>query len=643
MFIPIWILRSQRTCAVKALVVAAGIFCLSAGAQAQTAVVMSQYEPGRTAANLDEHLLGPSNVGPATFGKLFARSVDDSVYALPLIVPNLPMPGFGSRNVMFVATMGNTVYAFDADDPAASQPFWSTNLGAPAPGDSWIGPIHHGILSTPFVDLGTGTLYVVAKIRNASDDIEYWIFALDVLTGGSKYNSPRRVDFPFAGGPTLTNVPDGIQRVGLLVSDGTLYVAFASIVPGGDPHSYWSQEGFLQTFDASDLQTRLAIFQTTPTGLKGGLWQAGRGVAADTDGNIYVASAAGTYDGAANFGSSAMKFTPRSLQLLDWFTPSNWQYLLDNNIDLSANGVTMIPNTNLLFAGGKSGIVYLLDRSNLGKLEGSQAGPVQSFQASAGCGLTDCAQTLGTAFWAHSAGGTLYVWDRGDFLRAYPFTNGRFVTLPSSQSAVRPAMTGGPSVSAEGDDIATGIVWAASMNVDDSEAQAPGTLHAFLASDVSQELYNSNAYGSRDAWGNFTKFAAPVVANGKVYVPTQTNAVAVFGPLCGVDVTSRLTVSRGPLRHVGRNRYAQEITATNIASHALGAPFDVALDVLRAGTTVTNATGSTSCARPASPYLRRNAPLWLQPGQSFTFTVQFSSRRINIRYRTRVLTGGGAR
>jgi len=640
MFIPASISCSRRTRALKALVLAAGIFFLSAGARAQTAVAMSQYEPGRTAANLDEHLLNPSNVSPATFGKLFARSVDDSVYASPLIVPNLPMPGFGSRNVLFVATMGNTVYAFDADDPAASQPFWSRNLGAPAPGDSWIGPVHHGILGTPFIDVGTGTLYVVAKIRNASGEIEYWISALDVLTGGLKYNSPRRVDFPFAGGPTLTHV-DGIQRVGLLVSDGTLYVAFAAIVPGGDPH--WTQEGFLQTFDASDLQRRLAIFQTTPTGLKGGLWQAGRGVAADTDGNIYVASAAGTYDGAVNFGSSAMKFAPHSLQLLDWFTPSTWQYLLDHNLDLSANGITVIPNTNLLFAGGKTGIVYLLDRSNLGKLEGSQAGSVQSFQASMGCGLTDCAQTLGTAFWAHSAGGTLYVWDRRDVLRAYRFANGLFETTASSQSTVQPAMTGGPSVSAEGGDIATGIVWAASMNVDDSGAQAPGTLRAFLASDVSQELYNSNVYGSRDAWGNFTKFAAPVVANGKVYVPTQTNAVAVFGPLCGVDVTSRLTVSRGPLQFLGRNRRTQQITVTNTASYALGGPFDVTFDGLPARATSTNATETTSCAAPASPYLRSTTPLWLQPGESFTLTVQFSSRLINIPYRTRVLTGGGAR
>src|SRR5256885_10453017 len=208
MFIPASISCSRRTRALKALVIAAGIFFISAGARAQTAVVMSQYEPGRTAANLDEHLLNPSNVSPATFGKLFSRSVDDSVYASPLIVPNLQMAGFGPRNVLFVATMGDTVYAFDADNPAASQAFWSRNLGAPAPGDSWIGPVHHGILGTPFIDVGTGTLYVVAKIGNASGEIEYWISALDVLTGGLKYNSPRRVDFPFAGGPTLTNVPE---------------------------------------------------------------------------------------------------------------------------------------------------------------------------------------------------------------------------------------------------------------------------------------------------------------------------------------------------------------------------------------------------------------------------------------------------
>jgi hypothetical protein len=129
---------------------------------------MSQYDYGRTGANLQESILKPSNVDATHFGKLFSRTVDDSIYALPLIVPTSTSPA-QRHNVLFVASMGNTVYAFDADDPAQSAPLWSRNLGTPAPGDSWIGPVHHGILGTPFVDVPTGTLYVVALVLKDND------------------------------------------------------------------------------------------------------------------------------------------------------------------------------------------------------------------------------------------------------------------------------------------------------------------------------------------------------------------------------------------------------------------------------------------------------------------------------------------
>src|SRR5262249_44656506 len=136
---------------------------VAASVSGSATVPMSQYDYGRTGANLLERTLNPSNVNPALFGKLFSRSVDDSIYALPLIVPDLDISG-QPHNVLFVASMGNTVYAFDADDPAQPAPLWSRNLGTPAPGDSWIGPVHHGILGTPFIDVPTGTLYVVALV-----------------------------------------------------------------------------------------------------------------------------------------------------------------------------------------------------------------------------------------------------------------------------------------------------------------------------------------------------------------------------------------------------------------------------------------------------------------------------------------------
>jgi hypothetical protein len=507
------------------------VIAVAAPAGVPATVAMSQYDYGRTGANLQERTLNTSNVNAAHFGKLFSRSVDDSIYALPLIVPDLDIAG-RRHNVLFVASMGNTVYAFDADDPAQSEPLWSRNLGTPAPGDSWIGPVHHGILATPVIDVPTGTLYVVALLEKENES-SLWVNALDIYNGQPKYNSPQLLSFPFAGPEgTLTNVKGALQRAGLLVLDDVLYIAFANIVP--DPNDqHWSQEGFLQTFNARDLRERFAVFQTTPSGRKGGIWQAGRGIAADDEGNIYVSTAGGSYDGVTNFGSSTLRFAGRTLKLADWFTPENHEYLFLQNIDMSAGGVTLIPDSPLMFAGGKEGVIFLLNRKDMGKLEGSARGPIQRFQASKGCGRQDCAQTLGTAFWRRQNDGMLYVWDRRDVLRAYHFVNDRFVTTPAAVSAVKPGMTGGPSVSANGSDVASGIVWAVTTASTRSGGRAPGTLRAFRASDVSAEIYNSDMNNGRDALGDFTKFAPPVVANGKVYVPTQSKAVTVYGLLGG--------------------------------------------------------------------------------------------------------------
>ena len=507
-----------------------GLICaVAASITAQVTVPMSQYDYGRTGANLQESVLNPSNVDATRFGKLFSRRVDDSIYALPLIVPNLDVGG-QRHNVMFVATMGNTVYAFDADDPAQSEPLWSRNLGTPAPGDSWIGPTHHGILGTPFIDVPTGTLYVVALVRKDNEDGP-WVSALDIYNGGPKYNSPQRLSFPFAGPEgTLTNVKGALQRAGLLMINDVLYIACGNIVP--DPNDqHWSQEGFVQAFNARDLKQRLAVFQTTPGGRKGGIWQGGRGIATDGLGNIYLSTAGGYYDGVSNFGSSTLKFTGPSLKLTDWFTPSNHEYLFLQNIDLSAGGVTLIPNSPFMFSGGKEGVIFLLNRNDMGKLEGAKGGPLQRFQAGTGCGQKDCAQTLGTAFWSLGRDGVLYVWDRGDVLRAYDFKDNRFVTTPAAVSAVKPGMTGGPSVSANGSDVGSGIVWAVTTQSTRSGGLTPGTLRAFRASDVRQEIYNTDLNTARDALGDFTKFAPPVVANGKVYVPTQSKAVSVYGLL----------------------------------------------------------------------------------------------------------------
>ncbi len=487
-------------------------------------VLLSQYDTNRTATNLQERALHPGNVNPATFGRLYSRRVDASLYAQPLIAGGVELPGGGRRNLLIAATMGNTVYAFDADKASETNPIWSRQLATPAPGEDFTGPVTWGVLSTPTIDRTTNTIYAVAKVQSAGG-VRHELFALDLSTGAHKFNSPQVVTFPSAGAAEQAYFPGAIQRPGLLVANGALYVGFANIVL--NPNDWRSQEGYLQSYSATDLSRRLGSFQVTPTGLKGGIWQAGRGISADSEGNVYVATAGGEYNGVDNFGSSLLKLAPRTLALLDWFTPSNWEALYQGNLDLSANGVTLIPGTALAFAGGKEGVIYLLNRQSMGRLGAS----VQSFPASAGCGQADCGQSLGTAFWSRPGltDSRLYVWDRRDFLRSYRFVSAtsRFENTPLGVGAKRPETVGGPSVSAFGEDPTSGIVWAVTADVE----PGPGVLRAYDAADVRRELYNSESNPARDQLGRFTKFAAPVVANGRVHVVTQAGEISVFGLL----------------------------------------------------------------------------------------------------------------
>ncbi len=507
------------------------MFLLVACVGGQISVTTAQYDANRTGTNSAETTLHPNSVSAQRFGKLFTHTVDDTVYASPLVLSGIRLSGNKSpRNIMVVATMSNTVYAFDADDAKRTSAYWTRKLGVPGIGDAWIGPVNHGILSTPVFDPSTGTLYLIAKVRSGTNT-GLWLHALDITNGGSKYSSPTQISFPYADGTLVTNVPGAIQRTGLLLWNSILYAGFANILltPNSD---YATQEGFVQSFDARNLSRRLGNFQVTPSGQKGGVWQAGRGLAADASG-VYVSTSGGTYDGVANFGSSLVKLSHGSLAVLDWFTPANHEMLFHSNLDLSANGIALIPNTTYAFGGGKEGIIYLFERASMGHLETGPASLVQKFQATSGCGQSDCAQTIGTSFWSGLGEGRLFTWDRGDVLRSYVYRNSRFETTISSQSAMRPAMTGGPAVSSNGTDLDSVIVWAITADQNANSTLVNGTLRAFRGANVSQELYNSDQRPTRDAMGYFTKFAPPVIANGQVYVITHSNTVSVYGRLTG--------------------------------------------------------------------------------------------------------------
>jgi len=182
--------------------------------------------------------------------------VDNSQSAQPLIVSNLDLPGGSRKNLLIVATMSNTVYAFDADSADAIAPIWSRNLGIPMPSGGFTGPVTWGILSTPFIDRATGTIYAMAKVQT-QPGVVHRLNALDLATGALKYNSPQNVMFPVAAtSATITYSVDVIQRAGLLVDRGVLYAAFANVVLTVGQST--SQEGYLQSFNATDLSQRRA-------------------------------------------------------------------------------------------------------------------------------------------------------------------------------------------------------------------------------------------------------------------------------------------------------------------------------------------------------------------------------------------------
>ena len=610
---------------------------------AQVDVLTAQYENGRTGANMREQVLTTTNVNAANFGKLFSRSVDGPIYALPLIVTQYSIPSVGTYDLVIVATLANSVYAFDANDPSQSQPYWHVNLGNPEfTGNLFLGPTV-GILSTPVIDRSTGTIYLTATLSTGGD-IGAWIFALDLATGALKYNSPQRTVLPLADGTQATDATNWYQRTGLLLANDTVYTGYTYVSNDG----LITEHGFVQAFYAQDLYTRLASWESSPTTPHGGVWQAGRGLAADTSGNLFIVTADGEWNGSTDFGNSVVELAPSTLAVENYFTPANWYPLFLGDTDLGSNGVTLIPNSTLAFTGGKQGVVYLMNQASLGGLENFVGSvPRQSFQASTGCGFNQCGQNLSTAYWAHATNPYLYVWDKQDYLRAYPFDQNaqRFVTTNPVVGSVLPNSTGGVVVTSNGSSAGTGILWAYTATDDPYGSAVPGTLRAYDANNIATEIYNSDQNANRDSAGSFVKFLSPVVANGRAYLGNQSGTLDVYGLLCQTDQTGSLTVARGPFRTAPRSTlYSQRITLTNNGTNSIEGPFSVAFDALPAGITVVNPSGVTSCSTPAgSPWVSASAaPQWLNPGQSFSVAVTFNrAGSAGVTYTPVVLAGSG--
>ncbi|MEU4301832.1 hypothetical protein [Kitasatospora aureofaciens] len=498
----------------------------------------------RTGANLLEVTLRPSNVGPKTFGKVFTRAVDGEIYGQPLYLCQVDVAGVGQRNVVYVATMHNSVYAFDADDPNASAPLWHARLGPSAPmPDPNIGPggyadisVEVGVISTPVISVDRNLIYVVAFTKEGNT-YHHTLHALDLRSGQESLGGPVRIAATVPGSGegsvngTITFTSHlQIQRAALTLVNDRLYVAFAAY---GDREPY---HGWVFGFDADNLQ-QTGVFITTPdTGL-GGIWQAGQGLAADGNGDLYFMTGNGGFrpDG-SNLSCCIVKLSP-DLKLLDWFAPFNQAFLNGNaDLDLGSAGPLLIPNTNLLLGGGKEAKFYLLDTGAMGHFQaGSDSQIVQSFWLTQD--HTNNHIHGGPVYWDFQDGPLVYVWPENVPLRAYRFAGGVLQTAPAFTSTTPEPppfiMPGGfLSVSANGSDPDSGLLWASHVLKDDANhAVVEGVFRVYLASDLTKELWNSKMNAARDDVGLFAKFVPPTVANGKVYLATFSGALNVYGLL----------------------------------------------------------------------------------------------------------------
>jgi hypothetical protein len=511
-------------------------------ASAQVSIWTHHNDNARTGANIAERTLNTSNVNITKFGKLFSLPVDGQVYAQPLYLPQVNISGKGVHNTLFVATMNDSVYAFDADSNsgANASPLWKVNFTNPAAGITPVPAgdlqapgnynVHGvvGILSTPVINQSTGTIYVLARTKENGQNF-HRLHALDITSGAERPNSPVTIQaslpgkaYDAVGGVVSFNPLVANQRTALALSQGIVYIAWASLTDRDPFH------GWVMGYDANTLR-QVTVYNDTVDGGRGGIWQAGNGPAIDAAGSLYMLTGNGDWNGSTNLGSSAIKLSPNPLTATDYFTPSDWQYQNDLDLDLGSSGPLLLPGTNLVIGGGKEGIMYVMSTYAMGHLQSNPTSQVQAFQAAIG-------HIHGApVYWqSPNLGPLIYVWGERTPLRAFHFnSNNAFDTAPIMQStfSAPPGMPGAMlSVSANGSQSGTGIVWAAlPVDSDAVAADVPGVLRAFDASDLTHELWNSLQNKTRDDLGLFGKFVPPSVANGRVYLATFSNQICVYG------------------------------------------------------------------------------------------------------------------
>lgn len=500
-------------------------------------VTTSQYDNVRSGTNQLERTLTPPNVNVSRFGKKFVLNVDGDVYAQPLFLTGLDIPGKGRHDVLFVATEHDSVYAFDAYGHPAL-PLWHVSFlrkgVTTIPADDvecpYIEP-EVGITSTPAIDPDTGTLYVLVRTKEQTPKSTRYtqrLHGLSVTTGLEKYGGP--VDIRAAINGKGTGSVSGKlafdplrenPRASLLLANGLVYLTWASSCDVGPYH------GWLMAYDAHSLKRR-AVFNTSPEGDDSGIWASDTGPAADEGGHLFVATGNGRFDaanGGRDYGDSLLKVDGQSLKIADYFAPFNVDKLNADDSDLGSGGPLLLPtqagaHPHLVVIAGKEGTIYLIDRDHMGHHHSNNDSQIVQTVPNPG-------GVFGSmAFWNHN----LYVLSNSSnsALRQFVLHDGKLI-LKVASGPEFPGIAATPTVSSNG--MREGILWVLRSqggNVDYSNA----VLYAFAASDISHLLYTSEQNPGRDRAGPAVRFNIPTVVNGHVYVGAK-HEVDVYGLLSG--------------------------------------------------------------------------------------------------------------
>ncbi len=584
-----------------------GVLIALLSLQAATPVLTRSYDNGRTGANLSETIFTPQLLASKGLKRVKSLTIGDDprIEAQPLYVPGLVTADGNKHNAILVASMGNHVFAFDADAAAGQDLLWRVKLGNPFRPAAKHKPDGHrtteiddaginiawGILSTPVVDLDAGRMYLVNWVVGANGKRALFLHRIG-LKDGKEIGPPAPIqgklkDATDAQGKPVELFPDQKQRAALLLvplagQHKTLFVATNGGEKPGDAH------GWMVAFDVDSFK-QTAEWVATRKGFGGGMWQGSQGPSADSDGNVYAMTANGGFifqnGNAVNFNGDTdfaeafvkLKFDGTKLTLNDWFIPfldtqrhnvNNYDY---RDQDLGSGAPVVPPNTDLLLGAGKDGILYVLNRGNLGKKVGDlsvlKASPIYLTFNGLGLPMTSPQNDfpLGNAgqnpnkthhlhgsptYWDGSNGPMLFNWGENESLRAWKFdTNtgrasfvGKGAEVASAKLANAPngrgGMTGGMvSASSNGKNPNTGIVWTlAPIDGDANLDVVEGIARAYDAVQLDPTPIDAGTPRLKLLWDskrsgvkfNFSKFCTPVVADGKLLVPTYDGRVDVY-------------------------------------------------------------------------------------------------------------------